>query len=527
MPINIVPQNSPFKPKSLTEFITLLRRGTKMSIVESGRFLLWETFRNADFRKKYETKAQLIQAFGPRIIILGLATANNFRPNKLTIDGFYGLCTTYLQIPTSISDPEFLDNEAQQIYELLKASSTKPNHIPETKLDIKSIRFACSVMSIARGVGIQHQGFNMGVEEFYRDAHILKAADEQTGNEISNTLQRKLGLSLIQVLRSAWCTFTFAAFPNNNGLVDLAVNNFDQEFSETYNVDERTCKTIASIFSYKESLLRPDWLYGEVLKEHDYYQQYYPDPLFNKIAIQLDDNNSDDKFLIPSPLLFIRGFRQAIFTLISSEAANKGLVRKTIGDCIENHIYIALCKIFGQEKVNRLNGTGKHADFFIELNAINLIIEVKTAIGGIADKSVMNPEHMAVMWNRLYNACIQCSASIASIPEANRKLTIPVVIIGDHVTAEFMPFHAFADQAGILKELNIGPIEFHSWNSLEHVFSGTSVAQFERALLKKWKENYPKSIEDISELDLERDTPAHNYEYLNDVRKEIFIKDFL
>jgi hypothetical protein len=250
MPINIGPQNSPFKPKSLTEFITLLRRGTKMSIVESGRFLLWETFRNADFRKKYETKAQLIQAFGPRIIILGLATANNFRPNKLTIDGFYGLCTTYLQIPTSISDPEFLDNEAQQIYELLKASSTKPNHI-------------------------------------------------------------------------------------------------------------------------------------------------------------------------------------------------------------------------------------------------------------------------------------QCSASIASIPEENRKLTIPVVIIGYHVTAEFMPFHAFADQAGILKELNIGPIEFHSWNSLEHVFSGTSVAQFERALLKKWKEYYPKSIEDISELYLERDTPAHNYEYLDGVRKEIFIRDFL
>jgi len=524
--INLIPQNALYKPTNLKDFISQLRRFKKSSIINSGRYLLWEYFRSADFRQKHEKKGQIFQAYGPRIIIIALATANDWRNQSLTPDDFHSFCTSYLHIPNSISDEKFTDDEAQSIYKHLRAATKNPDTIPIEYLDIRAIRFSCSTAFVARGMGIQHQSFNMGVEEFYRDAHILKCLDARSDKEISAIMESKLGFTLLQVLRACWCLYTFGMYANNNGMIVIPNCSFNADLSQKYDVDEKTCAVVASAFSYKETELRASWLEGKVFKEHEYYQPYYPDPLFNKPIIHLDSKRPNENFLIPSPMLFIRGLRHALFSLVVSEAKNKGKMLAAIGDCIEDHIYTALCAIFSKEKTIRLDGAGKHADFFIELDAINIIIEVKTNIAGIVNKSVMKPEHIADMWNRLYYACLQCSASIAAVPKNNKKMTIPVVIVGDHMTAEYIPFHAFAEFSKLYESLKIGPIEYLSWNSLESSLSGTSISKFEESLLKKWSHNKPKNLEEFVSLELDRDRPAHNYEYLNETKQEIFIKDF-
>ena len=176
---------------------------------------------------------------------------------------------------------------------------------------------------------------------------------------------------------------------------------------------------------------------------------------------------------------------------------------------------------FKRENVQKLKSKGKHADFLITLEHTDLIIEVKSMIGGMLDKYAMKPKHVAKMWNRFYGACTQCAHSKEEFKKNNKKV-ISIVLIADHITAEYLPFQHFASLSGLFDDLGIEEIEFISWNALEYLFHKTSVTEFERALIKKWSNPEAMSLGSIMSLDVDRDTPAHSYEYLKDVENEIF-----
>ena len=68
--------------QSLQEFIQNLRRYKKNDIIKVGLSTIYDTFSN---KKNYSNETfQLISGYGPRLIIFGLATANDFRNSELS-----------------------------------------------------------------------------------------------------------------------------------------------------------------------------------------------------------------------------------------------------------------------------------------------------------------------------------------------------------------------------------------------------------------------------------------------------------
>ncbi len=108
------------------------------------------------------------------------------------------------------------------------------------------------------------------------------------------------------------------------------------------------------------------------------------------------------------------------------------------------------------------------------------------------------------------------------MPADDGKLKVSIILIADHFTSEYLPFHIFATQSGLYSSLNIGPIEYYSWNSFEYMFSLTSVSKFEEKINKKWENASDMTVEDSFGFDLEKSTPAHKYEYFKDIAGEIF-----
>ncbi len=403
MTLDVIPQNALYVPESLEDFIKHLRRFSRQTIVHSGKNLLWDSFRNQDFKKRYSKKIPLLQAYGPRIIMLALARATQWRNLSCDKDDFFNLCAAYLHIPTSISDPEFLNTEADAIISILERDASSDQNIASNFLDPEAVSSACRGAFISRGVAMQHQAFNAGIEEFFRDALIIKMIDERTSGQASYVIEQKFGISLMQLLRAVWSLLVLGLAGVNDGEIDLNQHKFLADLVDRLKINVEICCSVAGIISFKESEIGAQWLDAKVLKEHNYYQPFYPDPLFNTPIIKLDQNKITDKYLIPSPVIFLRGFRQSVFSLIYKEAARRGEMGAAIGDAIEEQIFSVLKFIFGQDCVSRLSGEGKHADFVISLDTVTLVIEVKTSVASIAERSVMNASHVAKMWNRLHS----------------------------------------------------------------------------------------------------------------------------
>jgi hypothetical protein len=296
----------------------------------------------------------------------------------------------------------------------------------------------------------------------------------------------------------------------------------EEDLTERLLIDIDTCLSVAHNVSYKESELKATWL-DKVFSVKTLYQQYFPDPLYTHALIHRNESGIENHFLIPSPGLFIRGFRQAIFSMLYKNAENKGKMGSEIGNAIMDHIQEALQNIFGKDKVRSIQDADKHADFYVVLNNLDLVIEVKTSIGGAEDKAIMSPAHLVAMWNRLYQACVQCSYSMKELADGKRRV-FPIVLLVDHVTAEHISFQSYAEKSGIFSDLGIHEIEFMSWNALEDVLSKTSISVFEETLIKKWDEKDAITLGDVLGFSMERDTPAHDYQYLKSIEMEIFNK---
>ena len=108
-----------------------------------------------------------------------------------------------------------------------------------------------------------------------------------------------------------------------------------------------------------------------------------------------------------------------------------------VGNAVEIHIQEALEHIFHSDNVTKLDSEGKHADFLISLDKINIIIEVKSMIGSMSEKTVMRPDQQAKMWNRFYGACQQCAHSAKETKESGKQ-TIAMVteILFDSIVRE-------------------------------------------------------------------------------------------
>lgn len=511
---HIIVQDAKFKPRSFLDFVRYLRRYKKSSLIIVGCRAIWRNFRDGDEQSNYGT---VLQAYGPKIILIALACATEHR-NLLADDtSFFELCASYLQLPVPISNPEFNKAEASQFEENLKNtrmySALKPEFFAS-----ESIFKGWEFTFISRGLGSQHRSFASGLEELYTDFNVLQILDSNTKNGASAIIEKTFGMSSLMFFRTAWGLFSITLPEKSSGYMEIENVTITDDVKERYSITLQNCIQLANEISFASDKLRPDWIDNGIYSEHDLYQSHYPDPLYSYPMIK-DSDSSGQGFLIPSPRLYLRALRQSLFSRLFIDKA----VGSALGGALEDHIFLALREIFG-DAISRLEGAKKHADFLVQLPNCNIIFELKTNIGGFPARVMMKPKELSEIWDRLFHACQQCAALLEEIRKDSRKTCFCFVLIADAVVSEYRPFHVYADHVGLYKHLGINAIEYTSWGSLEWLLSETSIEEFERGLLKKW--DAPDAM-NIEGFDVERGTPSHSYEYFSDVESLMFPKKSL
>lgn len=511
-------------PKNIVAFVQNLRRYTKKSIIDTGTELLWNAYNDETDYPEFDEQFQILNAYGPRIIILGMATANEHRNQQLNSDDFYALCHDYLGIRESINDQTFLNQETENI--ILALQKVRNDRIPDNYIKFEYIRPSCSESFIARAVRIQHESNLTNINELYRAYIILSLLDDSTHGAATTICRKIFNIEPLHFFRSGFGLFALAN--GKSGKINFNGLTCDDEIKQKLHIDLDTCQLVASKIAYDESYLREEWYTSGMLNFHELYQKYFPDPLFKHPIIHRNSRKQHVEFLLPSPNHFFRGFANSLFSHLmqydESASPNIGFAPK-FGDAIEMHIYETLKIIFGNSKVTKIEGDKERADFHILLDECDLIIETKTRLGSYQSQSLMTPTNIADVWSRLYGACKQCASSIKKYKKPSRPI-IAIILVADHITVEAAPFQKFAERAGLFRDLNIDAIEFFSWNSMEHILSETSVTQFAVTLCRRWNNKESMQLQDLMSFEIERDTPAHNYQYFRNSELLIFGKNF-
>lgn len=515
--VQIIPGQPAKQIESVSEFITNLRRYRKTDVLNIGTDLTWGIFqKRLDFESKLIGSHQVINTFAPKLILMSLATANDHRDNNLTPNQFYNLCHDFLGIKDPISDRSFMDNESGLIVEELR----KRKLIPEKYLNQELIREICFTLFIARGIRQQHEAIPSSSIEFCIMHDVLNRLDKITKGQISQSFESIFKMKVLDFLRAAFGLFALGNDGVRKGRIVFQGLTCDKDVVEKWGFNIEMCELVASKISYKESSLRAEWYEEGVLQHHQLYQKFYPTPLYKTPVISMDKNSNKRDYLIPAPQLYMTGVKEAIFSNLYQRIKNL----TKLGDAIEDHILCALKSIFGDQKVSRIpsSQSSKAADFLVSLPNCDLIIECKTAVGGYSALSVMSPSDIADVWSKLYGACEQCAASVKDYSKGKKPI-VPVILIANHITAEVMPFQAYAMRSGIFDDLGSGYIEFISWSYLCSALAVISVESFEEQLIKR-RGDKGTTIRDILTFKFADSSPTHRYEFLEESQNQIFGK---
>lgn len=498
---------------NLSDVIVQLRRYNKTEIINIGSTIVTNSFFNKEsYRNDHYI---LIHAYAPKLIMLCLATTNNFAGDTLNNEIFYKLCDYYLNVKDPIIDKKFLDNESELILKHL-TTQDKKYKIPLKYLNQEIIKNTCKIIFISRAARQSHETYYISMQEFYMTYNILLRLNEYAKGKFNETFQNIFELNPLHFMRAAFCLFSINK--NSNGKILFDTITYEDEVKKKLNIDVDLCKLIASKICCFESKLRKEWLEKKVLSQPTLYQKFYPFPL-NTPIIKMDQTNTMD-YLIPSPALYLRGIREAIFTQLLNNN-----ISAQIGNAVEDHILIGLQKIFDEGRVAKIPLSEKpSADFCIDLDNCILILECKLSLGAFSNLSIMSPENIADIWSRLYKSCCQCAASVQNFRYQNKPI-IPIVIVSSHITAEALPFQFFAANSNLFKDMEIDHLEFFSWDAFQYYLSKSSITKFVEKLIER-KNNTNATVGEIMYFDLDRDRPAHNYEYNKREEYEIFSKGF-
>ena len=360
-------------PADIQSMANRVRRYRKDDVVSHGLNLVWSDLReDSEIRGFDDSQRIVMREYGPKIILLSLATANNHRTITINDVHFHNLCNNYLSLPESIQDEEFINEEAQKILHKLK----QEGWLDKQYLCLDAIKHSCLHISMARLIGSQSKGSRANLWEMRTDYGLLWRLDEKIGGAVTTKCHNAFELNLLQLYRASFCLYAMANDPANKGRIDFKNFKAEEALLNTLQISKEQIEFLAKQLSSPEESLREDW-FKKLKTIHPIHQKYCPDPLSKKPLIRLRESNQK-QFILPSPRSFTRSLRCIIYGNILQSGQFS-----VLGDVIETHIQNALGNIFGSDNVSKIDHAGKKADFFLRLKKLNFIIETKTMLASM------------------------------------------------------------------------------------------------------------------------------------------------
>lgn len=315
------------------------------------------------------------------------------------------------------------------------------------------------------------------------------------------------------------CFALFVWAKGRNGRISLNDERYDETLAKRMNINKETCMLAANKLSIDENRLRESWLEPEVLEKiHPCERKFPPNPLAEQPLIHINkESETEQLFVMPSPQYFFYVAQNYLFLTLRG---NKNDFDSKFGDIIEKHIHEALRNIFGNCEKIKKSAREQSADFKITLPRCILIIELKTRIAPLTERSIMGDRNIAKIWREMYRACKQLGESIKKYIGETKRI-IPIILFYDIFSLQHLSFIRFAEQSGLFRELGINFLEIFNWSRLELILSKTSIEKFEEKLLERATTPDSLKIEKIREdfiPEWNENNQAHSYKYLEEYK---------
>lgn len=480
------------------QFKQRVRRYKRDDVMIQSSFLAWKAWEVVRVPENERMDRVLVRAHGPRVFAIAAASGTNF--NRLSPQGTNtrDLCKLVIEVTDTVSDREFLNEEK----ELLVREIENTEHLSQFNISADLIRSAAAGIFVMRLARSQWDAQAYTFRHIARSWMIYKIFRE-SNPDIGDIVARLLQQSDLDAVRSTiglWALFSSKPLDFSRPFLDLYSSTCDQEVTERMNIDLDTIKIAASRLSIAKNDLH-SW-HAEVQRQSPCYKKYYPLPFYKNPLLEGQEydlptftNDSDSLLICPSPQLLLCGAATWIPRIINEnprlfEDAGISDTMVALGDATEEYLARVLPIIFGAERVERIQDrTRRNADFVVDLPECFLVIECKRVINNRWARSILTPQVVAKVWDKLADALSQCSGTIDAQNArftGQNKPVICFILADDVVLGEDGVFADLVEASGTLKSLGVLYFEVMSFDDFEKIFLSYPIAEIIQRCVEKW-----------------------------------------
>lgn len=486
-------------------FLKKLAPYNRKALVGIGTKLLWSKY---NIELIYDRETTLINSYAPSIIILALVTCPTSGGENITESEFIELCNSYLKIEDLLQYPYRIMEYSSEIKVALDSLELDSTYL--TDKNIKEIcQYTCLVRSSIIPQHLPLKAWNTLITMY----SVFEILDNNTNGEARKLCNASLEMSPEAFIISGMLLLDPAK--KNNGEVILNNISRDKAFEEKYNVSPQSLIKTALKLSLND---QGEEFYKKLTKIPSELQKNFRNILIDFPIINLD-NTKNTHFLVPSPIFFVTHF---FYKIIYSCFINNKMSAKT-GDAFEKYVGIALKEIYHRYnpiKIERVN-TEERADYLIELNSCDLIIETKLSLTDPKEEIIMGLENLKKTFKALNKASSQCSNTI-KIYKSNNKPKVVIILVAEYLSGQQLPFLRWAKR-GLFKKLGISHIGILSWNIFEYIGQRASIEDMTNAMLSQW--DLERNSDERELITLTYNNEPKVFKYMKDIEDRLLKKN--
>jgi hypothetical protein len=456
----------------------------------------WEGWRRED-SSVHKMDSLLFATISPRIFCLTAAVGTNFNRKFPAGYDYLKLVRSYLNVREIEMKTTYTETIEEYLGLLQQSTVLKNLNLNAKHLEL--VKIVGSMQRMSRPQLERHSYVDP-----VRGLLIFKEADNIQSGALSERVQTLFNLTSEDFYRSALTIFSLLMDKSghNSGKVYLDKTFYNEELEIKYGVNLHTLLLCTSRLETNRIQIQ-HW--NETLSSiDDLLKKNYPIPFYDFPLYRVSDDelpfvtgrkNGDYLYICPSPELFLASLKTILFRyVLSSSDAPKDL-NILFGDAFENYLFNHCFPNMFRNYKKIGTSDKKSADFLIETEKYNLIIESKKSLNNSVGLNLARPCDIVETWERTFLAIRQCAHSAQEL-HAQNKTTVAIIVYDQNILNDTNLFLTILDEIGYLQDNAIPYIEVMSVSQFEEIFLRADTDIVLDTIIGNWtkyRDKYDKS----------------------------------
>lgn len=483
-------------------FVARLRRLSKTELIGKATMALWFLWNN-EAKATDESEERVLGAvYLGRVAALAAACCSDLRPdNGLDDRALANLAGEMLAIHEPISDLQF--KSTVEVPEFLDAFA-KSKVFRKYNVDTHIAHSVIARASVVRTLRTQWDFRQAGIGGIVRSWEILSRLDRNHSGRIFERLSKYLNIHPRDFLRAGFFLYCIAQDAQSVGVINLSGKKLTGDVVDQFNLDHDAIELVAHRMARTCDEFR-EWHNQTISEFPELYRKFVPNPLVNSPLIKIDASflkipSAGRSYICPSPAHMIWRIQSSITDALRAMPSEREVggenLQAELGECLSEYLLEFLASTCGRANVIELDdyfdSTSKHADFILVEGEVAIVIECKTSSGSTVAKSVVTPSAIVELWERLHDAYVQCATTVKSDiwrshPSLSSVRRIASIVSFDEFLCPDGPaFNGFAQEVGILADIQLGLVEAISLRELEEFVGKLGITQLFTLIEQKW-----------------------------------------